>query len=286
MDTLAPHAVATVHVVGTTTPVGFPFTSTLSNSAKASASNQASQTAQAAITVVSPNVAIEKTADNETINAGGEAGFVVTIVNNGKGTAKGVTLNDPLPPLGGDHSWIIDGGANALAFVITGVPGKQILELASGINTLAPGQQLTVHISGKTGRNRNFVDALHNLATVDAINEATHNQQASATIAITAVLPPQELKGIQRVNEFATQEDRINSLTWEAPHSGNTPVSYLIYRDHKLRKLLAVVPADHHRHFKYDDHNRKEGKTETYFIVSVDQFDNQSQPASVTVRRR
>jgi hypothetical protein len=100
---------------------------------------------------------------------------------------------------------------------------------------------------------------------------------------IETVLPPRDLKGSQKVNRFASQSDYINVLKWKTPLSGNPPVAYRIYRDSSL-KLIAEVPSG--RHLKFNDHNRKKGKTYTFFIVSVDQLGDVSAPAIVTIRGR
>ena len=102
------------------------------------------------------------------------------------------------------------------------------------------------------------------------------------TLFVNGVLPPLDLKGFQRANRFVTQTDYINTLTWEAPTQGTPPVEYKIYLDSSLQKEIAVV-FNHHR-LRFEDHNRKKGKTYTYFIVSVDRKGNISFPASVTIK--
>ncbi len=98
---------------------------------------------------------------------------------------------------------------------------------------------------------------------------------------IETALPPTNVHGFQRVNTFATQKEYINILTWNAPLQGTPIVAYRIYRD---KHLIAVISSDEYLHFK--DHNRKKGKTYTYYIVSVDQFGNLSAPAIVIIKGR
>jgi hypothetical protein len=98
------------------------------------------------------------------------------------------------------------------------------------------------------------------------------------------VFPPEKFRGFQRANRFATQTDFVNILKWKAPSQGNRPVAYRIYRDEHLTQLIAIVPADHHHKFKFEDHNRKKDKRDFYFIVSVDQFGNISAPAIVNIK--
>ncbi len=101
------------------------------------------------------------------------------------------------------------------------------------------------------------------------------------TPTILPIFPPTELKGFQRSNKFATQTEFVNIITWKAPCTGATPVAYRIYRNPELTKLAAIINPDKRLRFK--DHNRKEGRTYTYFIVSLDELGNQSVAACVTV---
>lgn len=67
------------------------------------------------------------------------------------------------------------------------------------------------------------------------------------------------------------------------------PVAYDIFLDSALTNLLATIPAyNSEKKFEFIDYSVSKRKT-TYFVVSVDQFDNQSHPVSVTIgpeRRR
>jgi hypothetical protein len=93
--------------------------------------------------------------------------------------------------------------------------------------------------------------------------------------------PPKDLKGHQVKNEFATQTDIINILTWKAPSTTSKPVAYRIYRDKDLTKLAAEVSANEKLQFL--DHNRKKNHTYHYFVVSVDAFGNVSAPAEIVI---
>ena len=113
-------------------------------------------------TAVVPQLSVVKTADAASITAGQTAGYVVTITNNGTVTDTSVTLNDPLPPgAGSDINWQIDTSNSGLAagttpanFQITGAVGSQTLVLSSaflaGGDSLAPGQSISVHLTGVT----------------------------------------------------------------------------------------------------------------------------------------
>jgi hypothetical protein len=184
VSTLAAGSSLVVHITGTTTPSGSPYTATLSNTATVNASNEATHnqsSGASTITVQSPNVTVTKTADASSVNQGSAAGYTVTITNNGAGLANGLTLTDALPALGGSNLWTINGGANQASFTITGAAGSQQLAL-NGVSTLAAGGTLVVHITGTPS----VAGTLSNTATVDASNETTHNQTGSASITVTS----------------------------------------------------------------------------------------------------
>ena len=119
----------------------------------------------------------------------------------------------------------------------------------------------------------------------------THNGGPSAVMVQTidininpAPLPPRNLRARQIKDRFLLQTELMNVITWQAPVSGPTPVLYKIYRNASLTRLAGTVPAD--RSLKFIDHNRQKGRVYTYFIVSVDQFGNQSAPAEIVVREK
>ncbi len=104
-----------------------------------------------------PTISVTKTADSPTITGGGTAGYTVVITNNGTMTDNGVTLSDLLPAgAGSDINWQIDTTTgNPTDFQITGSVGSQSLGLSSAFisgmgDSLAPGQSITVHITGLT----------------------------------------------------------------------------------------------------------------------------------------
>lgn len=103
----------------------------------------------------------------------------------------------------------------------------------------------------------------------------------AVSLVVSKVLPPKNPLGTLIKNQFATQTDRINVLTWENPTEGNPPVIYLIYRNKELTDLIDTVSAKHR--LIYIKHDRKK-QPYTYFIVSVDQFGNKSKPAKIVVK--
>lgn len=103
----------------------------------------------------------------------------------------------------------------------------------------------------------------------------------SMELSLPLLLPPSLLSGKQVANRFLTQTELVNVLFWSPPLTGEPPVAYKIYRDPLLHKLLATVSAS--GTLKYLDHNRKEGKAYTYFIVSVDATGRQSASVSIVI---
>jgi hypothetical protein len=95
------------------------------------------------------------------------------------------------------------------------------------------------------------------------------------------ILPPTNLKGSKQVNRFFTQSVYSNTITWSAPLSGNTPVSYSIYRDAALTTLAGTVTSS--QPLQFVDQNRQPGKQYSYYIVSVDGQENVSAPATIVV---
>ena len=96
------------------------------------------------------------------------------------------------------------------------------------------------------------------------------------------VCPPRDLDGKQKRTCHAI----VNIITWKSPESScgsERPAAYRIYRDAALTDLLATIPAPaDKRRFGFRDRSAESGRT-TYFVVSVDQFGNQSPSVRVTV---
>lgn len=114
-----------------------------------------------------------------------------------------------------------------------------------------------------------------------------HNSSAMTTFTQVVRTFVRDARVIQRVNRFATQSDRVNIVTWKAPHHFEA-VTYQIYRDAELRELIGVVHVDHSSShedsFRFEDHNRKKNHTYRYFIIGVDAFGNETCPSEVVFR--
>jgi YVTN family beta-propeller protein len=92
------------------------------------------------------------------------------------------------------------------------------------------------------------------------------------------IAAPLNFSACKTRNQFLTQIDFINQLTWSAPVIGNPPAAYQIYRDATLQMLVATVSAT--GPLRYNDHNRPPASNDTYYIVSVDAAGNRSSAVS------
>jgi uncharacterized repeat protein (TIGR01451 family) len=91
---------------------------------------------------VPPALGLSKTADAAEVNAGEDIGFTITVSNTaGAGTAKAVTISDPLPSTGG-LAWVID-PAKAGCNITSGT-------LSCAVGDLVGGASFSVHVKSPT----------------------------------------------------------------------------------------------------------------------------------------
>ncbi|HEV8546054.1 MAG TPA: hypothetical protein VGQ64_07150 [Candidatus Limnocylindrales bacterium] len=174
---LAPGASASVTVSGATDPEDCGI---LHNVANVAASNESDEDAQdnsdsADITVNCPDVHVDKTADQGTINAGQTASYTITVTNDGAGTAYDVTLTDTLPV---GINWTDDSADCEIAGGI----------LSCDFGDLAPGASASVTVSGPT--DASDCGVLHNVADVAASNESDADAQDNSDSADITVNCP------------------------------------------------------------------------------------------------
>jgi uncharacterized repeat protein (TIGR01451 family) len=166
-----------VHVTATTS---FTECTTYDNTASATETNGPGGSASASITCRKPALSVSKTADAATVNAGDPIAFTIITSNSsaaGTGTAKNVTLSDPLPA-GTASDWVIDPAyAGPGSCSITGPSGSQELDCSFG--DMAPGNSASVHVSSSTS----FVACTDydNTATASADNTPDVPDSASIT---------------------------------------------------------------------------------------------------------
>jgi len=101
------------------------------------------------------NIVLTKTADASTVEAGGIAGYTLTVSNTGRGTGEGIDLSDSLPTLPG-VSWVMTSGVSGC--------GIQDGLLDCEIPYLRGGQSLSVHLITPT--TQDSCGVLSNTATL------------------------------------------------------------------------------------------------------------------------
>jgi uncharacterized repeat protein (TIGR01451 family) len=138
----------TIHVVS-----GTSFTSCgkYDNTATLTSTNAPSPNpAQASTTVQCADLDLGKTADDDTVDAGAQIGFTITVGNSdaaGTGTAKGVVIDDPLPS-GSGVLWSIESGPANCSISANQQTGAQTLHCTAV--DLGPGAGFVVHIVSST----------------------------------------------------------------------------------------------------------------------------------------
>ena len=143
---------------------------------------QDNQTVDVTIAVRCPDVRVTKVADAASIDAGDEAGFTITVTNDGPGAAHNVSFDDVLPA---GVSWSMD----------PAVPGCAITgsTLSCSFATLASGASKTIHVVGTTD-NAECPSITNPSFTASARNEAQtalgNNTPGDVTITVTCALPP------------------------------------------------------------------------------------------------
>ncbi len=132
----------------------------LENKATASSSNTPDASDDATIHCNKPNLSVEKTG-NGTINAGENAEFTIKVSNAGPGTAKSVTLSDPLPT-GTADAWVIVSQPAGDPCAIT------VGTLNCSFGDLADDASVEVKVSAKTSHEA--CSEYENTATASASN--------------------------------------------------------------------------------------------------------------------
>jgi uncharacterized repeat protein (TIGR01451 family) len=152
----------------------------LSNTATVAATvdgNAGNNTATAALAVQCGDLVVSKTADAGTVNAGQTIGFVITVRNDGAGTATGVTVTDTLPTNDGT-SWTIDAaGSDAGCAIATGT-------LSCSFGSLAPTASKHVHLTSPT------TAATCGTVSNTATGASTNDGEGAATASVTVSCQP------------------------------------------------------------------------------------------------
>lgn len=108
-----------------------------------------------------------------------------------------------------------------------------------------------------------------------------YNNNSVSIVELLDLFPPSFVTGKSIANNFLTQKDLTNVITWQAPIAGITPIAYKIYSDSELTTLLTIIPA--RSSFKFIQNNIQPNSISHYWITSVDAQGNQSQPTFIEV---
>ncbi len=112
-----------------------------------------------------------------------------------------------------------------------------------------------------TGDNRTYVLDAETLLVTTTLDDASKPN----SVAIKPELSISAITAKTVNNEFLTQTDIVNTLSW-GPVINYIVSDYKIYRDVGLTELIASVPAS--GPLTYKDHNRRPNTTYTYYIVA------------------
>src|SRR5207248_1178719 len=176
-----------LHIKATTS---FAECTSYDNTATASATNAPDATGEDKITCNAPDLSVVKTADHQSVNAGDKIGFTVTVSNAGPGTAKGVTLDDPLPAgSGAGLTWSIDSGPSG---DVTPTCGIAAGDLTCSAVDLAAGESYSLHIKATTS----FAEctSYDNTATASATNapDATGEDKITCHLSSPTIVTTQD----------------------------------------------------------------------------------------------
>lgn len=181
VGTLEPGESFTVTVAGTTSVADC---GEIPNLASATSSNEADEdTANnsdgAVIDVLCAEIGVSKIADAESVDAGDEIGFTVTITNDGAGAAGGLTFTDNLPG-GPGIDWSIDPAS--AGWSISGAPPNQVLVYTP--TTLGGSSSTTVHVVSDTS-----TESCGTFDNTASITTTFSSDDASASTEVVCPVP-------------------------------------------------------------------------------------------------
>ncbi len=125
---------------------------------------------------VEPKLTIVKTPDGQEVNAGDALTFSMVVSNSGDGTAKGVTLSDPLPT-GTASAWTT---ATQDCSISGTYPAQQTLNCTMG--DLPPGASFSASVSSSTSFA--YCTVYNNTATASATNHPNVSDPGSITCQV------------------------------------------------------------------------------------------------------
>ncbi|HEY6680613.1 MAG TPA: DUF11 domain-containing protein [Actinomycetota bacterium] len=236
---LGPDESRSVHIVSPTTAQSC---GDVVNTASGTSSNDGEDSDSATVTVNCTDIFVTKTADAPLVEGGDTIGFLITVGNNGPGTANGVTLTDTLPTNGG-LEWsidLIDGqapGSEPPCSITDGV-------LTCDFGSLESGSSHTVHITSPTD-STTTCGAVNNTVTVDALNEPntpefTGNDQASASL--TVICPGISI--VKTVNPVSGNPGDTVTYTYVVKNTGDTALFNVSVDDDVIGHIGNIAKLD------------------------------------------
>ncbi len=171
--TLAGNSSAWVHIVSATTGDSCAI---YENTASVTTGNDGSDSDTDSTEVLCADIDVEKTADDDTVFAGEQIGFTVTITNDGDGDATGVSFTDNLPG-GPGISWMIQ-NQSGTGFSITGTAPNQTLVFSP--STVDANSSAWVHIVSAT--TTASCATYNNTASVSTDNDGSDEASDSTTV--------------------------------------------------------------------------------------------------------
>ena len=236
---LGPDESRSVHIVSPTTAQSC---GDVVNTASGTSSNDGEDSDSATVTVNCTDIFVTKTADAPLVEGGDTIGFLITVGNNGPGTANGVTLTDTLPTNGG-LAWsidLIDGqapGSEPPCSITDGV-------LTCDFGSLESGSSHTVHITSPTD-STTTCGAVNNTVTVDALNEPntpefTGNDQASASL--TVICPGISI--VKTANPVSGDPGDTVTYTYVVKNTGDTTLFNVSVDDDVIGHIGDIAKLD------------------------------------------
>lgn len=100
------------------------------------------------------------------------------------------------------------------------------------------------------------------------------------TLIVVGPQPVNELTVTQQSTDETTRSKKNNSydniLKWKAPRLGPSIVAYRIYLDRELQYMVGEIPSKNRKRIKIVHRHVNPSRTHKYFVVSVDEFGNES----------
>ena len=169
--TLASGASATVHIISSTTSATCGDVPNVASVIFDGGSGSDASTVE----VLCAEIGISKISDADTVSAGDQIGFTVTLTNDGAGAANGLAFTDALPG-GPGINWSIDPASDGWS--ITGSAPNQTLVYEP--TTLAGESSTSVHVvSDTTAASCGIYD---NTATITTVNDGSGEASDSVTL--------------------------------------------------------------------------------------------------------